>query len=457
LPIEGETSLTTTALADSLGASSRGIRVLVEPLVAIKLLICNSEKEVSLSRKFAVYLHDGVFLERLRQTAQWWYPCEQLAAAIRTGRPVSYEGESWDLLEWLSSIFTIDPAIAVLSEPAEEVFDRVARGFVRTRVLIVAAELGILDRVSMAHTALSELITSSAASPEGLQTLLQALVRMNILRTDGTSFWYNPDVLEVLGERPLPYYKQSLRFIELQWKDLSHLDDAVLHDRRSPALQHPDRSHEFYLALARYNTAHFAPNFLLARRIPKTLCFDQGSRSATVLDVGAGAGAWGIAFAHANPHSMVTFLDLPQVLPQTRRNVDRLNLSSQSRFVAGDLLHAEYGVMAYDVIILGLICHTQAFQDLPRLLDRLVRALKPDGYLVIADWILNEQRDGPLNYLYFGVKEYVSTGGSVLSLAEYNELLAGAGLGSTCCYRLDGIDIMLANQGGCALPEMIQP
>ena len=84
-----------------------------------------------------------------------------------------------------------------------------------------------------------------------------------------------------------------------------------------------------------------------------------------------------------------------------------------------------------------------------------MRALRPGGWLVLADSILNDQRDGPLEYLYFAVREFISTQGDILSLSEYTRLLAEAGLTSSRCYRLNGIDVILACREAVALPDAL--
>src|SRR6266540_5778819 len=112
--------------------------------------------------------------------------------------------------------------------------------------------------------------------------------------------------------------------------------------------------------------------------------------AARVLDAGAGAAPWSLAVAARDPACLVTAVDLPAVVPATRRAVTDADRERQFRFLAGDLFGVELGRGAYDLAIAGNLCHLFDKAANRRLLDRLYDALCPGGTLAVTDVIPDE-------------------------------------------------------------------
>ena len=103
-----------------------------------------------------------------------------------------------------------------------------------------------------------------------------------------------------------------------------------------------------------------------------------------VLDAGAGAAPWSLAYAARHPNCLVTAIDLPAIMPVTDRAVADAGLEKQFQLVPGDLFEIELPSSKYDLAIVGNICHL--FDEIVnrRLLGRLYEALTPGGMLAIA-------------------------------------------------------------------------
>ena len=114
-----------------------------------------------------------------------------------------------------------------------------------------------------------------------------------------------------------------------------------------------------------------------------------------VLDVGAGAAPWSLALAARDPACRVRAVDLPAVLPATRRAVEAAGLTQQFEYLSGDFFHVDWGQCDYDLVILGNVCHLFGEGANKQLLARLFEALRPGGKLAIIDALPNEQMDGP--------------------------------------------------------------
>jgi SAM-dependent methyltransferase len=176
---------------------------------------------------------------------------------------------------------------------------------------------------------------------------------------------------------------------------------------------------------------------------------------STVLDIGTGSGVWGSAFAVTFPQAQVTYFDQESVLPQVRGNLERLKLLERARLQPGNLFTQDFGEGLYDVIILPQVLNVLLPRDLPGLIQRAARALKPTGTLVIAEYVLSDGRDGPLDHLYFHFRRFITNEGDLLSFPEYQAILREAGLPQARCFPLLTQEIILAGRSEDALPRAL--
>jgi 3-hydroxy-5-methyl-1-naphthoate 3-O-methyltransferase len=146
-----------------------------------------------------------------------------------------------------------------------------------------------------------------------------------------------------------------------------------------------------------------------------------------VLDVAAGSGVWGIALAQASPSVQVTAVDWERVLATTKKMAARLQVDDRFRFVAGDVLEANFG-SNYAIAILGHILHSEGEERSKALLRRVHDALRQGGTIAIAEFLVNAERTGPPQGLIFGVNMLVNTDqGGTYAFEEISDWLRTAG------------------------------
>ncbi|HZH03119.1 MAG TPA: class I SAM-dependent methyltransferase, partial [Myxococcaceae bacterium] len=178
---------------------------------------------------------------------------------------------------------------------------------------------------------------------------------------------------------------------------------------------------------------------------------------ASVLDVGTGSGVWGTAFARAAPRVQVTYFDQPAVIERVRSNVERMGVGAQARYLSEDLFTHAFEAHAFDVVILPQVLNVLRPEDVPGLLARVARALRPGGVLVIAEYVLDEGRHGPLGHLYFGLRRFITNEGDLFSASEYAELLRAAGLPHARCFSLGSQEVIFGARSDVALPLQLVP
>jgi ubiquinone/menaquinone biosynthesis C-methylase UbiE len=156
-----------------------------------------------------------------------------------------------------------------------------------------------------------------------------------------------------------------------------------------------------------------------------------------VLDVGAGSGARSIAFAELDTGTKVTSQDFPGILEIIRKFVDRFGLNERFSYLPGDLLEIDFGHEKYDLVILGLVCHSYGEETNRKLFSRVHRSLKRGGRLLISEFIPDDERSSTVMPLLFAtIMLITSNEGNTFTMKEYREWLQGA-----CFQSIAAIDI----------------
>ncbi len=132
-------------------------------------------------------------------------------------------------------------------------------------------------------------------------------------------------------------------------------------------------------------------------------------RGLKILDVGAGSGVWGISFALRDREARVTVADFAQVIEVTKRFVAEFGLTDRFDYLPGNFRETDFGEAKYDVVTLGHILHSEGEKRSKDLLRKIRRALKPNGQLVIGEFLVDESREKNELGLLFAVNMLVNT------------------------------------------------
>lgn len=164
-----------------------------------------------------------------------------------------------------------------------------------------------------------------------------------------------------------------------------------------------------------------------------------------VLEIGAALGCWGIALASLHPKSQVVAVDTPETLKETQQIVAAAKVHARYTWVPGNMLQIEQETHSYDLIVLNEVCHTISPSLLVSWLTHVVRMLAPDGVLLIADMVLDDDYAGPSRHLLSATKLLVTGGGQLMNINDYRQLLQRAGLDTVQFSRLATTDLIIAS------------
>jgi SAM-dependent methyltransferase len=171
----------------------------------------------------------------------------------------------------------------------------------------------------------------------------------------------------------------------------------------------------------------FPIHFPAAQVLAQALEVARQDGPVSVLDLAAGSGVWSIALAKSSPHVHVTAVDWAAVIPVTQKVAAREGAADRFRFVAGDLLEADFG-SGHAIATAGHILHSEGADRSRLLLRKTFGALAPGGTIAIAEILVNEDRTGPLPALMFAINMLVnSEQGDAFSLPEISSWLEEAG------------------------------
>jgi ubiquinone/menaquinone biosynthesis C-methylase UbiE len=171
----------------------------------------------------------------------------------------------------------------------------------------------------------------------------------------------------------------------------------------------------------------FPMSYPAAQTLARHLNGNGAALPVRVLDLAAGSGVWGIAMAQGSEQVRVTAVDWPEVIPVTRKTVAGFGLADRFSFLGGDLLKIDFG-SNHTVATLGHILHSEGRERSRALLAKTFHALTPGGTIAIAEFLVNPDRTGPLNALFFAVNMLVNTdSGDTYSFEEISGWLEDAG------------------------------
>ncbi len=147
-----------------------------------------------------------------------------------------------------------------------------------------------------------------------------------------------------------------------------------------------------------------------------------------ILDVGAGAAPWSLAIARRNPRCRVTALDLAPVLAVTRHAVDAAGCADRYEYLSGDVFEVRLPRAAYDLVLLGNLCHLFDGQANRRLFRRLRPAIRSGDRIAVIDVMPSQDPAAQRSVRLYAMGLMTRTsGGGVHDDESYRTWLEAAG------------------------------
>jgi ubiquinone/menaquinone biosynthesis C-methylase UbiE len=271
---------------------------------------------------------------------------------------------------------------------------KLAYGFMASKALFAALHVELFRHLSQGADTLSALSAATGVRAQPLATLLATLRSVGLITADGGKYANAPAADRYLvPNRPAyfgDYYRHQIDrhlYPSMMSLDAGLRGDTagLAHDSMSSLLSDPVEAEAFSRA---QHAGSMGPALILS----KTLSL-AGARS--LLDVAGGTGAFSICFCRSNPALRSTIIDFPNVTSVAQRFVADAGLADRIALLPGDACKIAWP-LGQDVILMSYLLSAVGGGDIDPLLARAHQALAPGGGLIIHDFMLDDDRAGPM-------------------------------------------------------------
>jgi hypothetical protein len=281
-----------------------------------------------------------------------------------------------------------------------ERLNEIAFSFKKSQALAAAIEVDLFSAIAQGAGTVDEVAERCRIPAQAADRLLVVCGAMGLVRKVDDRFRNLSDVERYLVKASRTYFGDYLRFtIGAEYDEWSGFARNLLQASAEPPprklyegdLEDPARARAF--TEAGYNSS-----IALAHRLAKR--FDFG-RFSKWLDFAGGSGCYAIAACERYPRLRVAVQDHPNVVPVTREFIARHGLEDRITARPGDFLKPEDYPRDCDLISFITPLHWYLHDDVLRALRYAHQALPAGGAVLIVGYMLNDERDGPLDAAYY--------------------------------------------------------
>jgi ubiquinone/menaquinone biosynthesis C-methylase UbiE len=322
-----------------------------------------------------------------------------------------------------------------IQQPSPQLFFQTINAYHRTEGLKAAIELEVFTAIGEGNATATDIARRSETSERGMRVLCDFLCIMGFLDKDGSRYKLTADSAMFLDKRSPAYLGSATQFIsspELM-EGFKNFADAV---RKGGTTQSdggtiaPDNP--IWVKFAR----GMAPMMALPAQLTAKLVDPAADRKLKILDIAAGHGLYGLAFAKNNPQASVVALDWANVLEVAQENAQDAGVADRYSTIAGSAFDVDYGT-GYDLILLTNFLHHFDPATNETLLRKVHAALGEGGRAVTLEFVPNEDRISPPDAAAFSVMMLGGTpAGDAYTFSELERMFANAGFAGSEMHEL---------------------
>jgi len=323
------------------------------------------------------------------------------------------------------------------SNSAEDIRE-LANSFRESRTFLTDFELKIFTVLDKHLMTSDEAAKKINADSRATDRLMNALCSMGLLKKVHGKF-YNTDLSSKYLVEGKPEFMGGLYHTNNLWDTWSNLTDSVI--KGSSIISNQNKTEKDDWVKSFIGAMHYRgvnQGKIIAMMIDLT-------NVKRMLDVGGGSAAFSMEFVKRNPAINAVVLDLPYVIPLTKKYVSEAGLTNEFNFLEGDYLTRDFEG-SYDLILLSAIVHINNFEQNKMLIKKCADALNKNGMIIISDFVMNDDRTKPYHGTLFSLNMLVGTAnGDTYTEKEIREWFDSAGLSKIERKNTSfGTDLMIA-------------
>lgn len=306
-----------------------------------------------------------------------------------------------------------------------------------TQTLYVAADLGIFTKIAEGKNTIEKVANDLNIEKRPAEMLLNACVALDLLVKNGEEYENTPVADKFLIKNKPTYYGDMVAIFGMsesdEWNSWVNLKEAILTNSPvtsglSKRMEDIEKAKRFTKAM--HNNA-MGPAIVLSKK------FDF-SKFTKLLDLGGGSGAFPIILTKEYPNLIATVFELPNVCSVAKDFIEKANAESKVSTIVGDFVKDEFP-RDYDIVLLSQIIHSFSAEENKRLLKKVYDYLPSNGVIIINEFLLNEEKTGPLFPALFALNMLAATeGGDTYTEKEVKGWLEEAGFENLETIKLAG-------------------
>ncbi len=295
----------------------------------------------------------------------------------------------------------------------------------RTQSIKAAIELDLFTVIAAGKTSAREISQACGASERGTRILCDYLVIIGFLTKEGDNYGLTADSAKFLDKKSPAYMGTVIEFmlspmLTDNFKDLTAVvrKGGSITDEGTISPENP-----VWVKFARA----MAPMMALPAQLLAPMVDPNANEKLKVLDIAAGHGLYGLAFANRNPQAEVTAVDWAGVLEVAKENAQSAGVSDRYHTKPGSAFDVDYGA-GYDIVLLTNFLHHFDPKTCEVLLRKVHGALAEGGRAVTLEFIPNPDRVSPPQAAAFSLMMLGGTpAGDAYTYAEFETMFRHAG------------------------------
>lgn len=317
-----------------------------------------------------------------------------------------------------------------MQQPNPALLFQTINAYQRTEALKAAIELEVFTAIGEGKTSPQAIAERSGAAERGIRILCDFLCIMGFLNKSGQEYSLTPDSAMFLDKKSPAYMGGATEFMLSPMLTAGFKDFAAAVRKGGVTASAegtiaPD--HPVWVNFARA----MAPMMSLPAELMARLVDPEGNQKLKILDIAAGHGLYGIAFAKKNPHAEVVALDWTNVLEVAKENARNAGVADRYSTIAGSAFDVDYGE-GFDLVLLTNFLHHFDPPTCETLLRKVHAALGDGGRAVTLEFVPNEDRITPPEAASFSVMMLGSTpAGDAYTFSELERMMKAAGFSSS--------------------------
>ena len=320
-------------------------------------------------------------------------------------------------------------------QPSPQLFFQTINAHQRTEALKAAIELEVFTAIGEGNSTVAEIAKRCQTSEKGMRVLCDYLTTIEMLTKQADHYALTLDSSVFLDKRSPAYIGGATEFLcsPMLTEGFRHMTEAVR--KGGTAIDGAGTigpEHPIWVQFARGMAGLMSmPAQLMAKLVDPS-----ADKKLRILDIAAGHGLFGIAFATQNPQAEVTAVDWKPVLEVARENAEKAGVSDRYSTINGNAFDVEFGG-DYDLVLLTNFLHHFDPPTCETLLRKVRAALADNGRAVTLEFVPNEDRVTPPEVAGFSMVMLVGTpAGDAYTFAELERMFSNAGFSRSTLHEL---------------------